>query len=281
MQQVLDLVNAGRRRAQGHVVRGGVIMPYVSAMGDRETPAERAERERLERLQEVVGAEQMSSMLGQAKGGGAAAGGLRKTLSLSPRGAGGAASAASTGLPFGGSPRTVDITATAERRRLSGSKARDSARGASERLPGASTDRSGAGSSNPPITHRASARTTVRVAPMSQSTPIDIDGGDNMTIRIPGRQGGGRAQSLGAGASVGGVSGTPTAARAGESTGFWAGAEGSRPPKLRTAHSDFRHSRLMSSVSRGVDGSSSPAGKKTPTASRAHRMSAAIRRAAK
>lgn len=174
LQQVLDLVNAGRRRAQGHVVRGGVIMPYVSAMGDRETPAERAERERLQRLQDVVGAEQMSSMLGQEKGGGAATGGLRKTVSLSPRGAGGAASAASTGLPFGGSPRAVDITATAERRRLSGSKTRDTARGASDRLPGALTDRSGAGSSNPQLlTDRAPAQMRAwrrcRKAPQSTS----------------------------------------------------------------------------------------------------------------
>lgn len=102
-----------------------------------------------------------------------------------------------------------------------------------------------------------------------------------MTIQIPGRKGGGRAQSLGAGALLSGASGTPTAARGGESIGMRAGGEGSRPPKLRTAHSDFRHSRLMSSVSRGIDGSSSPAAKKTPTASRAHRMSAAMRRAAK
>lgn len=256
-------------------------MPYVSAMGDRETPAERAERERLQRLQEAVGAEQMSSMLGQSKGTGAAAGGvLRKTLSISPRGAGGAASAASTGAHFGGSPRTVDISSTAERRRLSGSKARDTSRGASDRLPGALSARSGAGSSVPPMTHRPSARGTSRVAPMSHTSPIDIDGGDQMTIQIPGRKGGARAQSLGTGAFASGMSGTPTAARGADGQGPRAGFDGTRPPKLRTAHSEFRHSRLMSSVSRGIDGSSSPAAKKTPTASRAHRMSAAVRRAA-
>jgi Ca2+-binding EF-hand superfamily protein len=54
IREVLDMVNEGRRRLAGHVVKGGVIMPYVSARGHAETEAERAERERLNRFKGLV-----------------------------------------------------------------------------------------------------------------------------------------------------------------------------------------------------------------------------------
>jgi hypothetical protein len=63
IREVLTVLNAGRRRAEAHVVRGGIIMPYVSARGASESQAEKAERERMERLTDIVGGEEMSTML--------------------------------------------------------------------------------------------------------------------------------------------------------------------------------------------------------------------------
>lgn len=69
IREVLNVLDAGRRRADAHVVRGGIIMPYVSARGASESAPEKAERERMERLTSIVGGDEMTAILGKGKKG--------------------------------------------------------------------------------------------------------------------------------------------------------------------------------------------------------------------